>query len=299
MAVLAGCSGNHGAHNEVLAGNDNVREIQVLGAGYSGAQSVEPSQVQIIFYRGATPSIEAKWPAAHVYVDRDFHAALLPNAFTRFCVKPGTHIIEAYLDDAPLYRGKRSPSVQVNLKGGRTYFLRVAENTQGAPVAMRMVDAEKELVSAREQVHALSRASAVEPCKFVEHVDTPASQISHVDNAKVLFQFGRSDYASLLPQSKTALKTLSQVLTAGTSSPGKVVLVGHADPIGNDSSSQRIALKRAITVRDVLLRNGLEANRVQVESKAASEPVVTCSNGSKAELIGCNQPNRRVQIRVE
>ena len=299
MAVLAGCSGNHGVHNEALAGNDSVREIQVSGAGYTGAPSVEPSQAQIIFYRGATPSSEAKWPAAHVYVDRDFHAALLPNAFTRFCVKPGTHIIEAYLDDAPLYRGKRSPSVQANLKGGRTYFLRVAENTQGTPVAMRMVDAEKELASTREQVHALSRASAVEPCKFVEQADTSASQVAHVDNAEVLFQFGRSDYGALLPQSKTALKTLSQVLTAGTSSSGKVVLIGHADPIGNGSGSQRLALKRAITVRDVLLRNGLDANRVQVESKAASEPVVTCSSGSKAELIECNQPNRRVQIRVE
>ncbi|WP_143606064.1 hypothetical protein [Variovorax sp. 54] len=133
------------------------------GGVYRPAPAVVPELAQVVFFRSATstPTVGA----AHVYVDGEFHAALMPNGFTRLCVKPGVHSLEAYIDDAPLYAGKSQPKTQAVLEGGATVFVAVSEQGAGAPVPHVRAEAERMLKGAREQRHMISRAIQVQACR--------------------------------------------------------------------------------------------------------------------------------------
>lgn len=133
------------------------------GGVYRTAPAVAPEQAQVVFFRSATSAPSAG--AAHVYVDGEFHAALMPNGFTRLCVAPGAHSLEAYIDDAPLYAGKSQPKTPAVLEGGRTVFVAVSEMGEGAPVPHGKREAERMLKGAREQRQVISRADRVQPCR--------------------------------------------------------------------------------------------------------------------------------------
>ncbi len=133
------------------------------GAVYRPAPEVAPELAQVVFFRRATTSPSEG--AAHVYVDGEFHAALMPNGFTRLCVAPGAHSLEAYIDDAPLYAGKSQPKTPAVLKGGQTVFVAVSEMGEGAPLPYGRVAAERALKGAREQRQVISRAVRVQPCR--------------------------------------------------------------------------------------------------------------------------------------
>lgn len=133
------------------------------GAVYRPAPAVVPELAQVVFFRRATTTPSTG--AAHVYVDGEFHAALMPNGFTRLCVAPGAHSLEAYIDDAPLYAGKSQPKTQAVLEGGQTVFVAVSEMGEGAPVPHGRVAAERLLKGAREQRQVISRAVRVQPCR--------------------------------------------------------------------------------------------------------------------------------------
>lgn len=133
------------------------------GGVYRTAPAVAPELAQVVFFRSATSAPSAG--AAHVYVDGEFHAALMPNGFTRLCVAPGAHSLEAYIDDAPLYAGKSQPKTPAVLEGGRTVFVAVSEMGEGAPVPHGKREAERMLKGAREQRQIVSRAVGVQPCR--------------------------------------------------------------------------------------------------------------------------------------
>ncbi|MES2246246.1 MAG: hypothetical protein V4645_03155 [Pseudomonadota bacterium] len=133
------------------------------GGVYRTTPPVAPELAQVVFFRPATSTPSAG--AAHVYVDGEFHAALMPNGFTRLCVAPGAHSLEAYIDDAPLYAGKSQPKTQAVLEGGQTVFVSVSEMGEGAPVPHGKRTAERMLKGAREQRQLISRATRVQPCR--------------------------------------------------------------------------------------------------------------------------------------
>lgn len=140
-------------------------EARTFGAAYQPVAPVANDQAQVVYYRAAQAG-KADKGAAHVYVDRQFHTGLLPGGYTAFCVKPGAHTLGAYLNDAPLYKGKTSDAYRAEFQGGKTYFLRVNGASIGALQVVARAEAERELATTRAQVHALSRATAVEACRY-------------------------------------------------------------------------------------------------------------------------------------
>ncbi|WP_147400392.1 hypothetical protein [Acidovorax cavernicola] len=133
------------------------------GAVYRTVPAVAPDLAQVVFFRSAT--VRPSAGEAHVHVDGEFHVALKPNGFTRLCVAPGAHSLQAYIDDAPLYAGKAQPKTPAMLEGGKTVFVAVAEMGEGAPVRHRKREAERMLKDAREQRQVISRADSVQPCR--------------------------------------------------------------------------------------------------------------------------------------
>ncbi|CRL51647.1 hypothetical protein [Pseudomonas sp. URMO17WK12:I11] len=133
----------------------------VFGEPYRSMPAVAPSQSQVIYYQLGVPVENAS--VAHIYVDGEFHAALLPGGYTTFCLDPGEHGLNAAFNDSPGYTGKHEqPGIE--LKAGETLFLRADEQFGPLPVSVSREVAEKEMVGTLRQVHVKSRATAVKAC---------------------------------------------------------------------------------------------------------------------------------------
>jgi OOP family OmpA-OmpF porin len=258
---------------------------------YSAVPAVSSDQAQVVIFRKAAPS---DGEGAHVYVDGEFHTALLPHGYTRICLPEGSHALEAYIGDAPLYGGKEQPKTRVNLEGGKTYFVTVSDRGLGEVVPLRRAEAEPMLEGAREQRHVISRASTVVPCQFESVAAAPSVQ--YTVNADVLFEFGRADAQALTAKGRSDLERIAADIKRA-SGGARVVARGHADPIGSPASNQILSEQRAATVRRVLVEEGLKSNMITIEGVGSTDPVVSCPiGGSKQARVACNAPNRRVEI---
>lgn len=268
---------------------------KTFGNAYSQVAPVPDRQVQVVYYR--PNSMGTRQGAAHVYVDREFHAALTPGGFSAFCVAPGQHSLGAYVNDAPQYKGKSTDVFSASLEGGKTYFLRVREDGYGAPQAVTREEAERELSATRQQVQALSRASAVMACDY-----QPMAQPQFKDYAlsgDVLFAFGKSGTPDMSYQGREAIRQLAAQLKLENTHLNGIEVIGHTDPIGSASANHLLGLKRAQTVRGLLLSEGLPAGKITASSAGSDQPVSNGCYGSRAEQIACHSPDRRVVVRVD
>lgn len=270
-----------------------VPSASAFGTEYQPGVKVGSEQVQVIYYRAVEP-VPAPG-AAHVYVDREFHTGLLPGGYTRFCVAPGKHLLGSYLDDAPLYLGKSGETFEANFEIGKTYFVRV--NGSSMPHAVASEEAERELRDSRAQVHTLSRASRVDDCHY--QLDTAVTYKDYTLSGDVLFAFGKSGYGDITRQGHYAIRELVGQLLRDAVQPQHVEVIGHTDPIGSAAANRALGLKRAQTVRRLLVEGGLPANKVGAVSAGSHELLVADCVGSRTEQVACYAPNRRVVVRVD
>ena len=106
-----------------------------------------------------------------------------------------------------------------------------------------------------------------------------------------LFTF---DSAKLNPN-QPKLDEIATVLNANPT-VDNVVITGYADRLGSDKYNQKLSEKRANSVKEYLVGKGVAANRLVAEGKGEANPVVTCDNKKRADLIKCLEPNRRVEV---
>ena len=110
-------------------------------------------------------------------------------------------------------------------------------------------------------------------------------------SATELFTF---DSATLsMPQPK--LDDIAAALTADPSITD-VDITGYADRLGSAKYNQKLSERRANAVRDYLVSKGIDGQRLKAYGKGESNPVVTCNNKKRADLIKCLEPNRRVEV---
>ena len=110
----------------------------------------------------------------------------------------------------------------------------------------------------------------------------PRADFAH----EVRFEAGQA-----LPPSSFAGETVVHILERIERCGSKRVLVeGHSDQTGGEKWNLRLSWLRAKAVRDVLVRAGLEQDRIVIRAFGAYAPKVD------EPLLG--QPQRRVEIRV-
>jgi outer membrane protein OmpA-like peptidoglycan-associated protein len=71
-----------------------------------------------------------------------------------------------------------------------------------------------------------------------------------------------------------------------------IVVVGHTDSVGNDTANDALALRRAETVRAILVGRGLSPASIAVAGRGKREPLVPTPDGV------AEPRNRRVEIIV-
>ena len=116
-------------------------------------------------------------------------------------------------------------------------------------------------------------------------------------SADALFAFGRSDLQDILPHGRAALVSIAGQLK--DSKATIIQVIGHTDRIGSDADNQALSQRRAQTVREFLIQNGVASDGLSAHGVGESEPVKQCSDSlPHDELVTCLQPNRRVEVAV-
>lgn len=75
-----------------------------------------------------------------------------------------------------------------------------------------------------------------------------------------------------------------------------VVITGHTDQLGSSAYNQALSQRRAEAVKAYLVGKGVDANRLTAQGLASTKLVVVCKEKTRAAMITCGQPNRRVVI---
>jgi outer membrane protein OmpA-like peptidoglycan-associated protein len=66
-------------------------------------------------------------------------------------------------------------------------------------------------------------------------------------------------------QAVAAAKTLGSV---------RIMVTGHTDTMGSDKYNQALSVRRATTVKEEMVRQGLTADSVAIEGKSFHDPMV-------------------------
>lgn len=90
----------------------------------------------------------------------------------------------------------------------------------------------------------------------------------------VFFDFDKSD----LTAAAQAI-VAEAVRTAKTNSFVKVLVSGHTDTVGSDNYNQALSLRRAQSVKDEMVRDGMDGNGIGIEGKSLHEPLVPTGPG--------------------
>jgi outer membrane protein OmpA-like peptidoglycan-associated protein len=75
---------------------------------------------------------------------------------------------------------------------------------------------------------------------------------------------------------------------------------GHSDLLGSPAYNQALSEKRAAAVRDYLVAQGADAEKIEIYGYGKTMPVKSCRDAKRRkEIIECHAPNRRVQIEIQ
>lgn len=100
----------------------------------------------------------------------------------------------------------------------------------------------------------------------------------------------KTDKTELTPSSK---KEMSRIILAisGRKAPN-IAIVGHTDRTANEEYNYRLALRRAETIRNILVKAGLDPKLFEVASHGEYNPLVETADGV------AEPRNRRVEVTV-
>ena len=113
-----------------------------------------------------------------------------------------------------------------------------------------------------------------------------------------LFAFGRADFQSLKTAGQSQLSAIAGKLLS-TPDIGKIIIAGHADQLGDPQINKQVSKQRAQTIKTYLVGKGVPGELVEAVGEGSTKPLVKCDmQQSRAQLIECLEPNRRVEIEV-
>ena len=131
-------------------------------AGTYQAQSAPTALAQIVIYRAPTDTQKAD-QGLFVYLDGALHTALRPGAYTRFCVKPQNHRLDAGWG---LAQYTPATSVEQSYEAGKTYYFQgLSSGANGKLMTVSQSTANADLANTQEQTHLISRAASAQACR--------------------------------------------------------------------------------------------------------------------------------------
>ena len=99
-----------------------------------------------------------------------------------------------------------------------------------------------------------------------------------------------SDSARLKPVSEPEIAKVLEMVKSRNAPD--VSVIGHSDSAGNEAYNHRLALRRAKAIFDMLVKAGVDPNRIDVSSHGENNPVVKTPDNTR------EPKNRRVEVTV-
>lgn len=112
--------------------------------------------------------------------------------------------------------------------------------------------------------------------------------------ASVLFAFDRFDASAIEDGNGSITKIAEQIKKSQTTNP--IVVSGFTDRLGKFSYNQQLSSQRSNTVAKLLVQQGIESSRIQIQANNQTDLYKQCSGKNSSQLIECLAPNRRVNI---
>ncbi len=171
------------------------------------------------------------------------------------------------------------------------HVVSVADNDEGQNV----IDA----IRALNNCSCTLGGNVCEPSGYAEFADcafydTAAEEVVVVEDPDVIrlrgvhFNFDKSD---IRDEDTPVLEAAAEILKENQNI--NVIVEGHTDFIGSDQYNQGLSERRANSVKDWLIKNGINASRMSTVGYGEANPVAD-NDTSEGRLL-----NRRVQFRVE
>lgn len=131
----------------------------------------------------------------------------------------------------------------------------------------------------------------------------PVNCIAHADQAQMvtlatdaLFAFDRWQLADVTTGGHASLNALArQIQDAGKDTPVKVF--GYTDRLGSEAYNHALSQRRADTIRDYLIAQGVNAAQITAEGRGISR-TANCTQQNTANLRACLAPDRKVVIQI-
>jgi outer membrane protein OmpA-like peptidoglycan-associated protein len=155
----------------------------------------------------------------------------------------------------------------------------------------RMLATQDQQLNAEQRARreAERRASAaIASLEKIAAVNEDARGLVITLNGSVLFATGES---TLLPIAKDRLQEVARALIDNPG--GAIVVEGHTDAVGSQRRNEELSRRRAESVRDYLVAQGIEPNRVRAIGLGPNRPVA--DNATQEGRAN----NRRVEIVVQ
>jgi OOP family OmpA-OmpF porin len=282
-----------------------------LGEGFKVPRMLAKEQTRLVFYRLSTDTSSG---VASVYINGVYQASLQSGAFTELCMPPATVEVGARMvTNGAQSRDEMDVVNSLILKGGDDLFVRVSEPTTGraAFVAVKPEQALPELVKLRAQQHTVSRVPNSQVCQDAPKVATPPVKAPAKETsmkvqtitleADALFDFGKSDVASIPPKGHRILNHLVDRIKSefGRGDRVRIQIVGYADSFGSDATNMRLSKERAAAIKAYFVQGGLSASSIKTDGRGDHGRVITtCGTKLTPENVACNKPNRRVVVTV-
>lgn len=121
------------------------------------------------------------------------------------------------------------------------------------------------------------------------------TNLNNARSGSVFFTFDRSN-ANAIERGSDSVTSIAQRIKQSNAT-GPVIVAGFADPLGKFVYNQQLSSQRANTVAKLLVNEGIDVNRIQIQANSQTDLYQQCA-GHKAnnQLVNCLAPNRRVNI---
>ncbi|OOF80471.1 hypothetical protein BKG92_10490 [Rodentibacter ratti] len=277
VITLSGCARDAGQPLEVWS---NFKEGKI-------STQLGENQSLAVFYRQG----DIQGAATNIYINSNYQASLLPNAYTAVPVCADKHLFSTSFSTNQKF-GNRTQGVSYTLPVGEVAYVKVSQGSNGQLYLQRVERsvAEQEIANLPKENQTLSRVPNAANCQ------PPVVIAAIAVDSSALFAFNKYGYKDILPAGREKLEQfMAQVKKLNVS---HIVVGGHTDNLGSDSYNLALSEKRANSVKHQLKQAGITAP-IQAIGYGKKEPVVTnCGGLSGAAKNQCNLPNRRVEVTV-
>ncbi len=249
-------------------------------------------QSKVYFYREAGAF---DGPAVNIFIDGDYFVSLLDGSYRASLVcSTGERLLADFSRKSGF--SSRDAGIDYNFVTGTTEYIKIILDDNNQPIFQRVSEEEGKnaIPYLRRMSQTLSRVKNNRFCK-----QPVLGKLTLASGS--LFKFGGSDYQDMLEQGHQEIQALSEKINSDQYKITGIKVMGYTDPIGSEEYNLALSQRRAETVKQALLSEGVTAKIDLIGLGEKNLVVRDCSQQfpkSKKQRITCNQPNRRVEVVV-